>query len=410
MRYIFIIAFACIRFAALSQSRTLEDFVREAQQNSPVLKEFSNQISSNRLDSMILRATFKTQVNFITSNSYSPVVKGYGYDGAITNGANISALVQASRSFFTPANMAAQYRTITLQNLALADSISISEQDIKRAVIDWYITAYGDQVTLDFNKDVYALLQKEEGALKKLTQSGIYKQTDYLTFYVTLQQQALTLSQAQAQYNADYLTLNYLAGIVDTTVYRVQAPLLNGASQMELYHSVFYQKFVHDSLLLVNQKVLINYSYKPRIGAYTDAGYVSSLATGAARNFGFSFGVSLVVPIYDAHQRAMQLRKVGIAEDTRLAQREYFVNQYRQLVAQLNQQLRATDALVSSIQQQITYANTLITANSKLLAAGDIRITDYVLALNNYLSIQNLLNQNNINRLRIVNQLSYWNR
>lgn len=410
MRYIFIIFFTCSHFAVQSQARTLEDFVGQAQQNSPVLKELGNQIQSNGLDSMILRATFKTQVNFITSNNYSPVVKGYGYDGAITNGANISALVQASRNFLTPANVAVQYRTIALQNLALADTIKISEQDIKRSVIDWYITTYGDQVALDFTRQVYSLLQKEEAALKKLTQTGIYRQTDYLTFYVTLQQQALTLSQAEAQYNADYLTLNYLAGIVDTIVYRIQAPDLTGGAQMSLYNSVFYQKFVNDSLLLVNQRALINYSYKPRIGAYMDVGYISSLVTGAGRNLGFSFGLSLIVPIYDAHQRVFQLRKVGIAENTRLAKKEYFVNQYRQLIAQLNQQLRATDALVASIQQQITYANTLITANSKLLATGDIRIADYVLALNNYLTAQNLLNQHTINRLRIVNQINYWNR
>ena len=410
MRYLFIILFTYSCLAGRSQTRTLDYFVGEAQQNSPVLKEFSNQIQSNRLDSMILRATFKTQVNFITSNSYSPVVKGYGYDGAITNGANISALLQASRSFFTPANVAFQYRTITLQNLSLADSIKISEQDLKRAVIDWYITTYGDQVALDFDREIYALLQKEEVALKKLTQAGIYRQTDYLTFYVTMQQQALALSQTELQYNADYLTLNYLAGIVDTTVYRIQAPALSDGSLMELYNSVFYQKFVNDSLLLINQKALINYSYKPRIGAYTDVGYISSLVTGASRNFGFSFGLSLVVPIYDAHQRAFQLRKIGIAENTRLAQKEYFTNQYRQLISQLNQQLRATDALVTSIKQQITYANTLITANSKLLTTGDIRITDYVLALNNYLTARNLLNQNIINRFRIVNQINYWNR
>lgn len=410
MRYILLFFCVISCNAGMAQIRTLNDFIREAQQNSPALKEFSNQILSNRLDSMILRATFKTQINFITSNSYSPVVKGYGYDGAITNGANISALVQANKSFFTTGNMSAQYRTIALQNLALADTIRISEQDLKRTVIDLYITTYGDQVALDFNRETYALLQKEEVALKRLTQSGIYKQTDYLTFYVTMQQQGLALSQMQLQYNADYLTLNYLAGIVDTTVYRVQEPGFNDSSQMDFYSSVFYKKFYNDSLLLANRRALINYSYRPRIGAYSDLGYVSSLITGASRNFGFSFGVSLVVPIYDAHQKVFQLRKVTIAENTRLAQKQYFVNQYRQLIAQLNQQLRATDFLVSSIRQQITYANTLIKANAKLLETGDIRITDYVLALNNYLTAQNLLNQNIINRLHITNQINYWNR
>jgi hypothetical protein len=34
---------------------------------------------------------------------------------------------------------------------------------------------------------------------------------------------------------------------------------------------------------------------------------------------------------------------------------------------------------------------------------------DYVTAINNYLQAQNLLTQNNINRLKILNQVNYWN-
>ena len=34
---------------------------------------------------------------------------------------------------------------------------------------------------------------------------------------------------------------------------------------------------------------------------------------------------------------------------------------------------------------------------------------DYVTAINNYLSAQNLLTLNNIARLKIVNQINYWN-
>ena len=60
------------------------------------------------------------------------------------------------------------------------------------------------------------LLKKEDSLLKILTQNNVYRQTDYLSFVVTLQQQLLTTSQLEIQYNFDYAALNYLAGIVDT--------------------------------------------------------------------------------------------------------------------------------------------------------------------------------------------------
>lgn len=410
MKYLFSIIIAFVSSYCYCQVHTLDFFVQQAKENSPLIKDYNNQILSGRLDSLILRASLKTQVNFISSNAYAPVIKGYGYDEAISNGANISAVVQASRNFLTRSNVAAQLAAIRLQSQALADTIRISEQDIVRSVTEQYITAYGDLILTDFNLEIYDLLQKEEKVLKKLTQASVYKQADYLAFYTTLQQQQFAYLQAQIQYNTDYLGLNYLAGIVDTAIERIQPPALNDTMQFDFYNSVFYRRFTTDSLRLASEKALINYEYKPRIGAYTDAGYNSSLLTTPYKNFGVSFGFSVIVPIYDAHQRQYRLGQVDLRERTRLSNKDFFINQYRQQVAQLNQQLHASDLLVKTINDQIKYIKTLLTANAKLLETGDIRISDYVLAITNYMNARNLLNQNYINRLRIVNQINYWNR
>lgn len=408
MKYLLIIIF--ISNFCYGQNHTLDFFIQRAKENSPLIKEYNNQILSFRLDSLMIRASLKTQVNFISSNSYAPVIKGYGYDAAITNGANISALVQANRNFATTNNLAAQLAAIRLQAVSLSDTITISEQDLRRAVTDQYITAYADLITVDFNREIYDLLQKQEQILKKLTQASIYKQVDYLAFYTTLQQQQFVYLQCQIQYNTDYLTLNYLAGMVDTTIERIQPPALNDTMQFDFYHFVFYNRYTTDSLRLAAEKTLINYEYKPRVGAYTDAGYISSLPANPYKNFGFSFGVSLTVPIYNAHQKKYRLSQVDLRERTRLANKEFFINQYKLQIAQLNQQLHAGDLLVKSINEQIKYVKTLISANARLLETGDIRISDYVLAITNYINARNILNQNNINRLRIVNQINYWNR
>lgn len=410
MKYFFFVLIICITCSSYGQNPTLDFFIRQAQQNSPLIKSYNNQILSARLDSLLFRASLKPQVNFISSNSYAPVIRGFGYDQAITNSANISALVQASRTFFSANNIGNQLAAIRFQSLALSDTIAITGQDIKRAVADQYIIAYGDQVVMDFHQEIYNLMQKEEEALKKLTQASIYKQADYLAFYTTLQQQQFTYLQSQIQYNTDYLTLNYLAGIVDTTVQRISKPELNDTMQFDFYHSVFYKRFTTDSLRLATEKSIINYQYKPRLGGYTDAGYVASTLQNPVHNFGVSFGVSLAIPIYNAHQKQYRLRQVDLRENTRLTNKLFFVNQYEQQIAQLNLQLHASDQLVKTINQQIKYVQTLISANAKLLQTGDIRISDYVLAITNYINARNILNQNYINRLRIVNQINYWNR
>jgi hypothetical protein len=307
MKFLLAIVMILIQCMCYTQSHTLNFFIEQAKQNSPLLNQYRNQILSNRLDSQILRATLKTQVNLLSNNYYAPIVYGYGYDEDITNIANVSGLMQATKQVVGINNKAAQYETFRLQNQALSDTIKLSEQDIVKTITEQYITAYGDMVTMDFNREIYDLLHNEEIILKKLTQQSVYKQSDYLTFYVTYQQQELTWLQSQILYNADLLTLNYLAGIVDTMIVRLEQPTLEDTASMNFFQSVFYTRFTTDSLRIVNEKNLINFSYKPKLSVYTDAGYNSSMHHTLYKNFGFSAGLNLTVPIYDAHQKRFKI-------------------------------------------------------------------------------------------------------
>jgi outer membrane protein TolC len=155
---------------------------------------------------------------------------------------------------------------------------------------------------------------------------------------------------------------------------------------------------------------LIDYSYRPKFGVFADAGYNSSLQYLPYKNFGVSAGVGLTVPIYDGKQKVLKHNKLAIEERTRMANRDYSISQYKQQIAQLYQQLKATNALIDKISRQIEYTNTLITADLKMLGTGDVKITDLILAINNYFNARNLLRQNNISKLKIINQINYWNR
>ena len=82
---------------------------------------------------------------------------------------------------------------------------------------------------------------------------------------------------------------------------------------------------------------------------------------------------------------------------------------YQQL-NQLRQQLNGTVELQKEINEQVTYSESLIKVNARLMETGDVRIADYIIALNSYLNAKYLLTQNNITRLQIINQINYWNR
>jgi len=384
--------------------------MQEALSNSPLLKDYQNQVAINGIDSERIRATYLPQVTGNSYNSYAPVIKGYGYDNAITNGANVSALVGVNKTLVGQKNLQSQFETLRLASEGVKNTARISEQDLKRTVAGQYITTYGDLQQLNFNRDIYQQLAKEDTVLKRLTEKNVYRQTDYLTFLVTLQQQELSVKQQSIQLQNDFATLNYLSGITDTTVTELEEPGITLPQLPGAEQSIFFHQYTLDSLKLRNDRSVLDFSYKPKVNVFADAGYNSSLADLPYRNFGTSFGFSLTVPIYDGHQRKMQYRKLDISERTRQNYRDFFAKQYNQQVAQLVQQLRGTQELIDQIKKQIRYSEGLIQVNTKLLITGDVRIADMVIAINNYLTAKNLLTQNNISRLQIINQINYWNR
>lgn len=397
-------------FFSFAQDKNLGYYLSAAVRNSPLLNDYRNQLLSNKIDSQVLLASRKIQITGNGNSFYAPVINGFGYDAAITNGGQLQALITATKNLLPKKFLAFQFQDIQITGDSLRIVSLISEQDLRRTIISQYINVFGDQLQIDFNSTLLNLLSNEEIVLKRLTQRNIYKQVDYLSFLVTFQQQSLTQQQLVAQYKNDFATLNYLAGIFDTTTVQLTPPDLFGVKDFRKDSSPFFLKFKIDSLRLINNKSLIDLGYRPHINLFGDGGYESSFMTRPYKNFGTSFGVNFILPIYDGRQKKFQYSKLAIAERTRLRNKEFFENQFNQQVAQLQQQLSAIENLLDPVNSQIKYIETLIDADGKLLETGDIRMTDYVLAINNLITAKNLVVQNTINRYQVINQLNYWKR
>jgi outer membrane protein TolC len=395
---------------ALAQIRSIEYYLSAGLANSPLLKDHSNQALMAQIDSAKVHAIYKPQVT-ATSNSFiAPVISGYGYDPVVTNMGAVNALININQSFVSKRGLDIQVRSAQLTRDSLLNVRSITEQELKRTIIAQYITAYGDLQQYNFSRDVNSLLGNEDTLLRKLVQGNIYRQTDYLTFLVTHRQQSLQMKQYAIQYRTDLATLNYLCGIYDTGRVVLATPNIDLQHLPQATATPFFQKYVIDSMLLTNSVALLNFSYRPKLSAYINGGYYSSFIYQAYKNFGGTGGINLTVPIYDGHQKKLLYQKIMLQEDTRIAYRDFFVQQYNQQVAQLKEQLTATEGLLADITDQVHYTETLINVDVKQMETGDTRIADYVIAINNYLIAKNLLVQNNIGRLQIINQINYWNR
>lgn len=411
MKWFFgLILFTLIYNAAQAQIYTLDHYLELAKNNSPLLKAVRNQIAASQIDSLRLRAGLKPQVNVNSNGYFAPVVGGYGYAGAITNVQTFNALLGVNKQLIGKQYLNTQLAAINLQRDSIINSGAVSEQDLKKTITGQYITAYGSLQQVKFNRDVVKLLTGEEGLLKKLTRNNVYKQSEYLAFLVTLKQQQLQLLQAQIQYKNDYATLNYVAGVVDTTTVELSEPVIQTTITPDASMSIFFRQFKSDSLRLVNTRSLIDYSYRPKANIFADGGYNTDFTTQAYKHFGTSFGFSISMPIYDGGQRKLQYKRLKLEEETRLNYKAFFNSQYRQQIAQLSQQINENDNLINQIKEQIKYAESLIKVDTQLMQTGDVKIADLILAINSYYTITNLLTQTTITKLQLTNQLNYWNK
>lgn len=405
---VFLFVFTCpVSFA--QSSYNLDHYLEQAQNNSPLLKDLKNQVSSAKVDSMRLRAGLGPQVTGTSAGLVAPVIGGFGYSGAITNNQTFSALVGVNQQIIGRNYRNAQLAAIALQQDSLVNASQLSIQDLKKAIIGQYITAYGDLKQLKFSAEIIALLTTEEQTLKKLTQSNVYRQSDYLAFLVTLKQQQIQLTQARIQFKSDFATLNYLAGITDTSTADLAEPKIEKAMLPYAGNSIFFTKFRLDSLRLANSSNLIDYCYKPKANIFADGGYNTDFIQ-PAKSFGTSFGFNVTVPIYDGGQRKLLHKKIQLQEESRQYYKFFYSRQYRQQIDQLNQQIAETEKLFAQIDEQVKYDETLIKVDMELMQTGDLKIADLILAINNYLTVKNLFTQTTINRLQLINQLNYWNK
>ncbi|WP_114936791.1 TolC family protein [Mucilaginibacter endophyticus] len=411
IKWVFGFLFCLLSAVTQAQTYNLEHYLELAKSNSPLLKDLQNQIASGQLDSLRIKAGYRPQVSANSTGLYAPVAGGYGYAPAITNEHTLAALLGINQSLDSKKNIAAQIDAVKLQSQSVLNTSKISEQDLRKAVTAQYIAAFGSLQQVKFNQEVISLLNREEELLKKLTRTNVYRQSDYLTFLVTLKQQELTLSQARLQYKNDYTTLNYLTGIADTSYIELQDPGIQKNMRADISNSIFFSQYKTDSLKLVNSRTLLDFSYKPKINLMADGGYNSDFLSGPAyKNFGVSVGFSFTLPLYDGGQRKIQYRKLSLEEDTRRNYKAFFDTQYRQQLAQLNQQIDGSEKLIAQIDEQMKYTESLVKVDTQLLQTGDVRMADLVLAINNYLAIKNLKTQTTINKLQLINQLNYWNK
>jgi outer membrane protein TolC len=391
----------------LAYAQPLNFYIQKGLENSPLLKDFSNQLVSGKLDSMLILASYKPQINQVSQAMYAPNSKNFGYDEAITNGANYAAMVGLEQSLFNQKAKNGHLKLLALLQQTIEADRKITVIELKQAITEQYLAAYADGLQIEFNRNTLNLLKEEQAIVKPLAERGIYAQTDLINLSLSISAQNVAIQQAHIQYRNNLSVLNYICGIAGASAEKLEKPELIVQKSFNINNSPALMKFRIDSLKNLNNKEIIDLNYRPKISAFADAGFQAIRPENIPHNIGTSFGLNFVLPIYDGQQRKLQYEKTTLAENSRQDYQAFYTVQYRQQVNRLIEQLKLTDELISGIGSQLAEQEKLIALYKIEIEKGLVRFLDFLNAVNNYAQIRNSLTVSEMNRLQIINQMNY---
>ena len=388
-------------------AQTLDKYISSALEKSPLLKDLNNQLLSGTLDSLLINATYKPQVNQVSQAMIAPYSQNIGYDEAISNGGNFTALLNVAQPLFNKKIKKGQFDEISLSNQTIELNKKITLTEIKQDVTSQYLTTYADFLQIQFNQTTLTLLKEEQTLLKSLVNKGIYPQTDLMNLTLSITAQEIATKGTFIQFKNNLALLNFICGISDTTTVKLVKPDLTIRNSFDIGSSPTMMKFRLDSLKNINSMLMIDLNYRPKVSAFADAGFMAVAPENIPHNFGTSFGLNFTLPVYDGQQRKIQYEKTALAENSRSKYKESYSIQYRQQINQLTEQLKLTDELISRIKIQLSEQEKLIELYKLEIEKGLVRFIDFLSIVNNYTATKNNLTLSEMNRLQIINKMNY---
>ena len=389
--------------------RTLDFYLDQGLQNSPLLKENSNALTLNRLDSLLNIAINKPYVQAIGQYLYAPAGTNWGYDQNTTNGGAYTGLIQANRNLLYRRNLRIQNNLNAALRDSLVNTVRISRNDLEKSIIDLYLTAYQDHQQMVIFGDLYRILTRQNNILKDLLRSAIFAQSDYLAFRVDWQQSEINYENAKVTFYQDLLTLNALCNIPETKLVQLENPALVLQPRFTQEENPYLLRYGYDSLIVERNRRVIDIFYRPSVDLVANAGTNAISSNLITRRLGYSVGLNVVMPIYNGNQRRLQYQKLDVAQLNIQNYRAQYLNRFNLRLQTVNEQLRVNQHLLEITEKQNTDVENLLTISQARLYRGDMSAIDYLLIVQRYINSKLNLNQFRLLRQRLISDFNYRN-
>jgi len=389
------------------QTRNLDYYLNEGLQNSPLIKDLQNQLGSASIDSLLVLARKKPQVEWRSQILYPPFNDHLGYDEVVTDGGNYQAVGYVSQNVFNRKLISNELNSISTQKRGLTVNRKLTTAELRKSVTSLYIIAYQVYSDYTFNLSFLGLMTEENGIAERMVKAGIFSQSDFLALQVETEGQKIIVRQLKNEYLKDIRLLNEACGLVDTSSVVLMKPEIELISPVNYSDYLLLEPYKIDSLNIVNEKASLDLKYKPVVTWFADAGILTSRPQTFYRHFGASAGISLNFPIYDGKQRNLDEKKLSLRENTRSFYTYNSRKQYDQQYLRLKEELDGLTEVRRDLDSQFRSSDLLVRSLKSELEAGIIKMTDYLIVLKNHRNINHSITMSEIDIMNIINEMNY---
>lgn len=423
MKFFSVALFLLFSLSSFAQQKSLDFFINKAIAGSPAIIENTNLQQNFELQNQIIAAQNKKPlVNFTADYLFTPFFfdngkpvsvtnnpspKAYGYDVGVTNGGLYSALVNVALPILNKTVVKDLYQQNKAQaGVSAANRLQLVHE-LQKNITDQYITAYQYQVQGKYLNKILDQVQSRKPIIAALIKQGLLQQNDYLLLEIEELNTLNDLKQLQFSFTNSLLQLKALAAETDTALYTLDVPAIAFTTLTSGFY--YQQKFLLDSLNLVADQDVYNTKYLPQVNLLASTGLNATVLNTIPHSFGIGAGFHVAIPISDGKQKKLNERKnkillqnlqayrnaASITMQNNLRNALVQVQQWRQTIDLLNEQLQKQDLLLDIIKEKVV--------------KGQVSVTDYVTALQNYALVQKNKAVAETNVLLYTNLYNYYN-
>lgn len=423
---LFSCCFACLHLHSQELERSLLYYIETAKTNSPLIKDYKNQIDIQqaelqRLKSMETHSRLELNGDYL----FVPIISKdgghttfkwnsqegtdyYGYDLGESSG-HLHAGITWSQPLLGSKSYKVAREQTKIDNDITLNRIRMEEHGLERSVTEQYMICLLDQIQINFANTIASLIERQISIVRKLVANGIAKQSDIHLLQIEQQSNEEARTSSKYSFRTHLADLCLLCGIDKENDVILTDVCLNILPRPICGHSFFSEQFTLDSLSTSTSLRSFYLQYKPRLDLFINGGMQTGDYASWYRHFGWSAGLTFSWTIFDGRQKRWKERQIKLQQTNIQTYKNHAEYQRGLKVSQCLSELNGYEERKKALNRQLEEYENVLSNYEKEMQSGQISVLDYITVLRNKIQTERDYQLLQINKQLVIVAYNYWN-